>query len=226
MQRLLPVLALALALLPARPAAAGAQESAAARKAQHQTRPGGWQILTDRIGADTTEIYFARMEPGFHVTTGPAALFYDPDTAPSGTFRVEATAHLFDPGGRNEAYGIFVGGDDLLGSYQRYTYFLVRRSGEFLIKRRVSATSTETLVDWTSHPAVVGWEGGDDGSESVRNSLAVEAGEDELVFFVNGEEVERLPRGDLPVSGVAGVRVNHALDLHFSEFVVGPLDDD
>lgn len=219
MNRLIPSFVLAIALTC--PGLAAAQQSVAEKKAEHQTRPQGWEVLTDQVSADTAEVYFATMEPGFHIETGPAAIFYHPDSTATAPFRVEATTHLFDPGDRNEAYGIFVGGEDLTGSYQRYAYFLVRRSGEYLVKQRVSSTSTETLVDWTSHPSVVGWDDREEGSRSATNALAVEAGADELVFYVNGEEVERVPRGDLPVNGVAGVRVNHALDVHFSQFEIG-----
>lgn len=220
MKRLLPLLAFALLLLSGHPAPVAAQQTPEEKKAQHRSRPAGWEILTDRVAADTAEIYFASMEPGFHITTGPAAIFYHPDSTAAGTYRVEATTHLFDPGERNEAYGIFVGGEDLLGSYQRYTYFLVRKSGEYLVKQRVSSTSTETLVDWTAHPAVRGWDDRESESGPVENALALQVRPDELVFEVNGREVERIPRRSLPVSGVAGVRVNHALDLHYSRFEI------
>lgn len=208
-------------LLLAAPSLVGAQP-AEGGGAGEGSRPEGWRVLTDRVSADTAEIDFARMPPGFHVTTGPAAIFYHPDSTATGTFRVEAEIHLFDPGEPREAYGIFFGGRDLEGSYQAYTYFLVRRTGEYLVKRRVSATSTETLVDWTAHPAVTGWEDREEGSETARNVLSVEAGADELVFRVNGEEVDRLPRSGLDVDGVAGLRVNHRLDVHVSRFEVTP----
>ncbi len=215
-------LALAIALA-ATPAIVSAQDAAAIaeKKAEHQTRPEGWRILTDDVEADTAEIYFATMSPGFHVTTGPAGIFYHQDSTATGDYRVEGTFHLFDPGSRNEAYGLFFGGRDLEGSYQAYTYFLVRRSGEYLIKRRVSSTSTETLVGWTSHDAVVGWDEREEGAASTANALAVESVGDELVFFVNGQEVDRVARSGLAVDGVAGVRINHALDVHVQGFRIG-----
>lgn len=223
MKRIIPwCLASAFFLAPwpaAGPGALSAQSAAA-----DGAHPEGWRMLTDEIGADTTSIRFERMTPGFHVTTGPAAIFYHPDSTATGSFRVEATTHLFDPGSRNEAYGVFIGGNDLMGSYQGYTYFLVRRSGEYLVKRRISATSTETLVDWTPHDAVTGWDDREGDAQSVENRLAVEAGPDELVFYVNDREVDRIPRGREHVEGVVGVRVNHQLDVHFTDFRVAPLD--
>lgn len=210
----------ALSLLLAVPASAAAQATPA--PAGDGDRPEGWRILTDDVSADTAEIDFAAMPPGFHVTTGPAAIFYHPDSTATGTFRVEAEIHLFDPGRLQEAYGIFFGGRDLESSYQAYTYFLIRRTGEYLVKRRLSATSTETVVDWTAHPAIVGWEDRERGSETAGNVLAVEARDDGLVFLVNGEEVDRVPRSGLDVDGVAGVRVNHRLNVHVGRFEILP----
>lgn len=205
-------LSAALVLLPAVPLAAPAQEPAD----EDRSRPQGWRIVTDRVEADTSEIFFVSMPPGVHVTTGPAAIFYHPDSTATAPFRVEQEVYLFDPGSRNEAFGVFVGGRDLQGSYQAYTYFLIRRSGEYLIKRREGA-STETLRGWTAHAAVAGWDEREEGDETVKNVLAVEAGRDELVFHVNGEEVDRVARrSGLAVDGIVGYRVNHALNVHIS----------
>lgn len=220
MKRFLPFLIVA--LIPVHPGVASAQ-TPQEMKAQHQSRPQGWEILTDKISADTTKIYFATMKPGFQVTTGAAALFYSPDSTATGTYREEVTTHLFDPGDGNNPYGIFVGGDDLMGSYTRYTYFMLRPSGEYEIRRRISSTSTQTLVDWTASPAVKGWKDRKAGAESVDNSLALEVHADEVVFFINGQEVKRLPKGDLPVDGVFGVRVGNDVNVHFSGFQVKPL---
>ena len=41
-------------------------------------------------------------------------------------------------------------------------------------------------------------------------------------YLVNGEEVASLPRADLDVEGVVGIRVNHALNLHVSKLEVTP----
>ena len=47
---------------------------AAAQPDEEQTRPDGWMIRADRSGADTSEIFFVDMPPGWHVTTGPAVI--------------------------------------------------------------------------------------------------------------------------------------------------------
>lgn len=177
--------------------------------------PAGWEIRTDRPGADTSGIVFVDMPPGWHITTGPAAIFYHPDSVASGEFSVESEVFLFDPGGRREAFGFFVGGTDLAGPGQRYLYFLIRDGGEFLVKERDGA-DTSTLVNWTAHDAILGYDQRDEGGVTVRNVLGLDAREDRLVFRVNGEEVMALPRGNREVDGVVGLRVNHALNLHVS----------
>ena len=185
--------------------------------------PEGWQVRTDRggHGADAEGLSFVEMTPGFHVTTGPAGIFFHPDSTAQGTFRIESTTFLFDPGERNEGFGVFFGGRDLTGETQAYTYFLIRRDGSVLVKRRDGA-ETSTLTGWTKNDAVATWEERDEADSSVQNDLAIEAGADELVFFVNGTEVARMPRADQHVDGIVGVRVNHGLNLHVSSVRVTP----
>ncbi|MEJ2539297.1 MAG: hypothetical protein P8188_04905, partial [Gemmatimonadota bacterium] len=107
--------------------------------------PDGWRIRADRPGADLTEVVFTEMPPGWHVTTGPAVILYRPDMQAGGAYRVEMEVFLFDPGGRREAFGFFLGGAHLEGEGQRYTYFLIRDGGQFLVKSR-DGRETATLV--------------------------------------------------------------------------------
>lgn len=202
-----------------------AQEREAADADQEKPRsPEGWMVRTDRGGHGPGEaIDFKDMPPGWHITTGPAAIFYRPDQTASGTYRVEAETHLFDPGQRREGYGIIFGGKELDADAQEYTYFLIRRDGSYLVKRRDGA-ETAVIQGWTEHPAIVAWDEKPEDAATTRNLLAVEVGDSELAFFVNGEEVHRLPREGLSTDGVVGLRVNHSLDLHVTRLDVAPLD--
>ncbi len=191
--------------------------------AQDQERPSDWLLRADRPDQDTSEIFFVNMEPGWHITSGPAAIYYHPETTASGSFRVESEIFLFDPEGRREAFGVFVGGDNLQESDQQYLYFLIRASGEYLVKLR-EGSDTRSLIDWTSHDAVVPWSAKAPDDATVKNVLAMEAGDDTVRFLVNDVEVASLPRADLPVDGVVGLRVNHALNLHVSSLVVTESD--
>lgn len=187
--------------------------------------PLGWEVRLDqpkegvKVGADseTSDIFFVTMTPGWHITTGPRAIFYHPASVASGSFAATAGVYLFPPGERNEAFGIFVGGRNLDSSEQEYVYFLIRRTGEFLIKRR-NGESTEILHDWTRHEAVKPYTADTEGT--LHNVLQVDAGDEAVSFLVNGDQVAQLPRSGLHVDGIVGLRVNHALNLHVDELSV------
>jgi len=190
---------------------------AAPMAAQDLERPADWKIRFDRPAPDTA-LYFVSMPPGWHITTGPAAILYDPKQHAEGDYRVEAETHLF-PGERLEGFGIFIGGNDLQGANQSYLYFLIRKDGSYLIKRR-SGSDTEVIVPWTKHDSIVKHEGGEG---TAKNVLAIECGPDQVQFFVNGTKVNSLPRADLDVEGIVGLRVNHRLNVHVTSLEVTPV---
>lgn len=188
-----------------------------------QSWPEGWQVRTDRAGVDAAEIAFSEMPPGYHVTTGPAAIFWRDDDVAGGRYRVDLESHLFDPEGRREAFGMFIGGVDLDGNGQRYTYFLIRDGGQFLVKER-DGRETSTLVQWTTHPAIRSYVDREDGEVSVSNELAVEADDAEIRFYVNGSEVTSITRRPGMAEGIAGLRVNHNLNLHIARLAISPIE--
>jgi len=181
--------------------------------------PDGWIIRTDAGGHGGGDVEFDDMPPGWHITTGPAAIFYQPGTTANGSFRLESEIFLFDPGARNEAFGIFVGGADLDGDAQVYTYFLIRQDGSVLIKSR-DGGATSTLQGWTPHDAVVTWAERGADAPTAKNVLAVEADSERLTFYVNGEEVYSTERSGHHVDGLVGIRVNHGLSVHVSSLDV------
>lgn len=180
--------------------------------------PEGWHLRLDRDNQNPADVQFMVMAPGWHITTGPSTILWDPTTTASGNYRVESEIHLFDPGERREAFGIFVGGRDLDGENQHYTYFLLRRTGEFIVKRR-DGEEAPTLIDWTAHDAIRPWE---PGAETVTNVLAIEAGAEYARFYVNDALVAELPRAEVPLDGIVGLRVNHMLNLHVTRLDVVP----
>lgn len=180
--------------------------------------PDGWTARFDQAhagheGHAPEGLSFTEMAPGWHVTTGPSGIFFRHDARAEGSYRIESQIFLFDPGERREAFGIFVGGRELHGEDQRYTYFIIRRTGEFMIRRR-EGDEVHDVQGWTAHDAVKGWDDLAPGDQTVPNVLAVEVGPDEVVFLVNDREVMRHPREGLEVDGHYGLRVNHALNLH------------
>jgi hypothetical protein len=206
-------LALALALWPS---ALRAQDA-------ELVRPDGWQVRFDQPNATEADLeMFVGMPPGWHLTTGPAGIFWDPTLTAEGTFRLELDVFLFDPAGRRESFGLFFGGQSLQGPDQRYAYFIIRDGGEFILKER-RGDEAPTLEPWTTHPAIKSYADRAEGEASILNQLAVEAHADRLLFFVNGTEVASIARSRMSTDGVVGLRVNHRLNLHVSRLEVMPL---
>lgn len=180
--------------------------------------PDGWKVRTDRANQSASEVVFVEMTPGWHVTTGPSAIMYNPSMTATGEYRIESESFLFDPGTRNEAYGFFFGGRNLDGAEQAYSYFLIRRTGEYLVKRR-SGSETADVVGWTAHPAILKYDDRGDGA-TAKNVLAVEVGAGQVRFFVNGREVASVSRAQLDIDGVVGLRVNHGINVHIGSLKV------
>ncbi len=202
-----PPLALCLALV------------AAPLAAQQGQRPAGWKVRFDSPSADSAKLSFVEMKPGFHVTTGPAVLLYNPALQAKGNYRAETTIHLFKPiSGHAEAFGLVVGGTKLDGPDQSYLYFLVNDEGKYLVKRRDGAKTTD-VVPWTATSAVVHY---DAEKKSAANTLAIVAGAKDVEFLVNGTKVATQPRAGLPLDGTVGVRINHMLNVHVEKVDVSP----
>jgi len=199
----------------------------AAQQVQHKTggnegkRPIGWQIRYDKgehAAHAADSISFVQMTPGFHATTGgSAAILWHPDSTARGDYVVESTMFLFPTKGRDrEGYGLLVGGADLGGAGQRYTYFLLRNDGRFLVKQR-RGEQTVSLTEWTPLPAIALQK----GEDAVKNVLRVEARGATVRFLVNGAEAAALPRAQVQPDGVFGVRMNHAINAHVSSVARG-----
>ena len=211
-----PLFALALTLASSFPAHT--------RAAQDFERPEGWQVRFDERGASEEQLeMFVSMPPGWHVTSGPAAIYWAPEMEASGEYRIEMEVFLFEPRGMmREAFGFFAGGRHLDGDDIEYTYFLIRDGGEFIVKRREGADAP-TMHPWTGHEAILGWADRGDGA-TAKNILAAEADAEEVRFFVNDAQVAVLPRAEVAMDGTYGFRVNHMLNLHISRLEAMPLD--
>jgi len=192
--------------------------------AQHQAHgggghalPPGWHARADRADQNVSEVMFMAMGSGFHVRTGPAVILWNAEHSGEGNYTVTATFTQGKTPERLDAYGIFFGGSDLSGEGQAYTYFLVRHDGRFIVKNRLGMERPPTIIEWTEHAAVAK----PDESGSSQNTLSVEVGADKVRFLANGSEVASLDRSAVAATnGVAGLRVNHGLDLIVEGFAV------
>ncbi len=194
------------------PVAGGAQPPAAP--------PAGWVFRVDG-GGDRSEVKLEDMKPGFHVTTGPAAILFDSTMRGTGDWRLDATIHLFDPGARAEGFGVFFGGRDLNSATPTYGYALLRRDGKAIMKARNGA-AVRTVRDWTANAAIPVFKAGPPGT-SVKYQLVVEAKGDRVALWVGPTQVLDAPRSELPADGVVGLRINHALNVHVERIAVSPI---
>jgi len=202
---------------------AGAQADPDRSVAGGGTMPAGWHARTDG-NRPIANVKFADMGRGHHVTLGPATIFWrDADTV-SGQFGVEATVWQFASDthrDHREGFGLFIGGRDLDGAGQRYTYFLIRDDGQFLVKRR-QGDSTWTVQAWTPSAAIVNPAPNPAPGASTENVLAIRVGAGSVSFLVNGKEVYTTERSNVDSDGVAGYRMNHNLNVHLGPLVKTP----
>jgi hypothetical protein len=206
----MPILSrLALLLIALAPVAATAQADA---------RAAGWQLRPDQGHDDLTGFAFMQRAPGWRLTTGRfSGIVFHPERTGLGTYEATTTFdQLPTPSPRLEGYGIFVGGTDLIGATQQYTYFLIRHDGRYLIKVR-RGSGTTTVADWTPSDAIRRPAA---PSSPAENTLAIRIAADSVTFVINGTPVKRIASEGLPLTGVAGIRANHALDLVFSDLTL------
>jgi hypothetical protein len=179
--------------------------------------PAGWHARPDKADAPADQILFMPHGEGFHVKTGPATILWNESAAASGNFTASATFTATAQPPR-EAYGLVFGGRKLADADVDYGYFIIRGDGSFMIRHR-AGTELHTINPWTRHDAVRVAE----GTGAVTNTLAIEAGAEQVRFLVNGTEVATYGRNaPMNADGLIGLRVNHNLELQVDALGVTP----
>jgi hypothetical protein len=176
--------------------------------------PAGYmgQVDAPRAGrepADLAQASYAVSDGRWEVRTGPAHIVYAPGDTASGSYTVSTTVEQLSAPEHAEAFGLIVGGsglDQLAG--QRYTYFIVRHTGDYMVRVRDGA-GTRDVVGWTASDAVPK----SDADGRATYNLAVRVTADSAHFLVNDRQVAAAAKADVPTDGIAGVRINHNLHL-------------
>lgn len=170
--------------------------------------PSGYLGRVDRADAQLSDARYVVTGNSWEITTGPAHILYSPTHTASGSYTVTATFEQLERPRHPEAFGIIIGGRDLDGPNQTYTYFLVRGTGEAFAQRRDGANLTR-LAAWAPNQAVPAADSA--GRQTYR--LRVTVHPDSVRFLVNDAVALALPKADLPTDGIVGLRVNHNLRL-------------
>ena len=186
-------------------------------------RPPTWEARYDARGAAARS--HVVMRPGWHINPGAAGIFWDPGRFAAGNYSVASTIFLFPPGQGDppsrvqEPYGLLLGGSNLDGTNPSYVTFLIRNDGRFQVAARRNGAIRD-VVPWSAHKAIAVWAEGTDGT--AKNVLAVDVTGTTVTFFVNDEPLGSVPRAELTVEGIVGLRAGDGLSLHVSDLTVGP----
>ncbi|MBP8274107.1 MAG: hypothetical protein KAY59_06715, partial [Acidobacteria bacterium] len=174
----------------------------------------GWKVRADRStnasdpdGAGN--IKFMEMGSDFHAVNPQAAVYWNPTNTATGNYTLKGSFKLVKPSGHTNYYGLVFGGSDLEGPTQAYTYFVVGQDGTWLIKKRDGDTATSNVAPKTPNEAVK--KPGADGTSV--NALEVRVAADKVDFVINGTVVHSMPKAGLKTDGIAGIRVNHQLEV-------------
>ena len=192
--------------------------------------PDGWMMRFDptRGGAPApamTAISFETMAGGYHVKSGPAAIYYKTGDVGSGEFSVTATFHQAKSMNA-EAFGIFIGGAGLQDSTHSYIYMAIKPStGVLLIARRTQYAGTPRPTTFVPEnpnapEAAINRDSPTDGSAT--NTLTIHVAPDTVHFIINGKLVKAIAKSALggPTDGQVGLRINHNMDLHIDGYAL------
>jgi hypothetical protein len=184
--------------------------------------PADWQVRVDRSEDasdpdDASDIKVVPMGKGFRVTGGPAGTFWNPANRVMGNYTVRGTFTLMKPSSHTNYYGLIFGGADLQGPAQRYVYFLVAQNGTFIIRAR-TGEKLQDVQTRMMHAAIR--QPGADGRST--NTLEVRVAGNTISYVVNGTVVHTTPKtgATAMADGIAGVRINHVLDVQVENFEV------
>lgn len=186
------------------------------RSVQGNGVPAGYTALTDHADANITDAKYTVNGDKWDVQTGPAHIVYAAKDSGSGIYAVSATIEQLAKPRHPEAYGVFFGGQALDNrATQKYSYFLVRGTGEYLIKMR-NGDKTSPVVNWTASPNIPK----EDAEGKATYTLKVHFAKDTAHFLVNGKLLTAIPRSKLSTEGIAGLRINHNLHVAVTPVVI------
>ena len=198
----------------------------AAQSGHNLERPDHWKARYDD-GTSAPERRFVVMRPGWHVFSGPGGLFWDPGSFASGAFAVSSTIFLFPEGDPDQS------GSTRLDS----PFGLFSPAATWTVTLRVTSPSSCATIATSGSPSTAAarpaiscpgprttrWFAlGAESSGPVNNVLAVDVRGDHAMFYLNDAPIAELPRNQITLDGVIGVRAGAGLSIHVTEVDIGP----
>jgi len=138
---------MSLLLLVAVPLSAQTKEKDPTHKVAGGALPAGWSGRTDKAADKLEDAKFVTMGSGYHVTSGPAAIYWNDKDKVKGPFTASATFRQTKKPEHPEAYGLIFAGNKLDTPEQTYYYVLVRGDGKVLVNHRAGA-AVHKIVEW------------------------------------------------------------------------------
>ncbi len=183
----------------------------------------GWLGKVDSAeaarGQVITNSKFATAENGFRVTTGPAAVYWNPDNVATGSYTVSATFHEPEYMKLNDhphPYGIVIGGAGMGSDQQRYLYCAAYGNGTFIARGFGPEPFQLNGRRGEPNEAVAKAVG---AGQPVTQEIAVTVRDGNVSCAINGTVVGTWPASDVvqdgrlsSTDGVFGVRFAHNTD--------------
>lgn len=205
--------------------AAQAQQDADRKIAAGGVTVKGWQGKADpnnKQGLTVNDSKFAPEGSGFHLSTGPAGVYWNPANTAKGDFSVRAT--FKEPKqtyNHPHPFGVFIGGSQLDTDTWNMLYCVAYRDGTYTV-RQFTAGKPSQVVRKTPHEKVVKAAGPD---AEVTQEVALSVKGSRVECQVNGATVWGADKSEVPglatTDGVVGIRVSHNSDVAISNFALG-----
>jgi hypothetical protein len=171
--------------------------------------PSGYSAVFDKTDAKISDVSYSQKGPGrWEVTTGPAHILFSPADTAANKYSISATFEQLQAPSHPEAFGVLIGGSNLDAQTVRYTYFIVRGDGMYMVKVR-DGTRTRTITDWTANPAIPR----QDASGKGLYGIKVDVKDGAASVSLNGAPITTISGKNAPINGITGVRINHNLHL-------------
>jgi hypothetical protein len=215
-------LVLAAALIVPSTAGVGAQDANRKVAGGGITIPG-WQGKMDdskeNAGSTIQDGKLAMEGQAIKVTTGPAAVYWNPKNVAQGNYTVRATftePQYMNINSHPHPYGLFIGGNDMGGANQSLLYCAAYGNGRFIV-RGFGPAAFQMNGRGAEAPSVAKAPA---QNQPVKQEIAMTVKGDQVTCDINGATVATFTKADLVAAGklkstdgVYGIRSGHNTDV-------------